>query len=722
MSPLRRVWRWAVRRAAHAIPLGASLLLARCITLGWRGESGGGAAALEWLVVAVAGLALAVPWFVLTGRRRRTDRGRRAAVGCALLAYAAAGVVSAVTLLRGATAPSPTVVWTALVLVAGLIAVIVVSGTKRWRLGLALVVVVGGLAVGACVGFNARQTTGVEPATLSPDEWPPVAAAGPFREAASEAVLGWRWANADSGPHWREALLLQPPCRVTGHVAVPAEGIVRLFVALTGRDGEAGEPVRVRCTATDRNGRQVAQCSHVLRIGDKNCRSGVWQELTLEIPTAERRDVDLTLEAVAANPDAPTAGLPILAVAAPQAAPAGPNCLIILVDTLRADHLHCYGSPFTASPNIDRLASEGTLFERAVSACSWTVPAVTSLFTGTYVSTHGMARFRMPGRLSLPTLAEQFRAAGARTAAVSANGFIVPAAGFGAGFQEFVFPVEFSIGEERAPRAAWVTDRAVSLLRGLKGERFFLYLHYMDPHHPYEPPPPFAVFGDLPEKRYYGEISYCDHEIGRLLAELGALGRTSDTLVVFIADHGEAFREHRFLYHGNTLHREEVHVPLILRYPGHIPAGRRVRSLVPTIDATATILDLMDLAVPRHVEGESLRPLFRDAPGASDRAAFSELHEREALGPPGNFVSLDTGGHKLILRLDDGRRWLYDTRRDRQERTNVAGQQRDLAASMEQEIRRFLKMRKDVRVPDRLLTPAEEKRLRALGYLAPGRQ
>jgi len=549
-----------------------------------------------------------------------------------------------------------------------------------------------------------------------PADWSAADPAGPFK-AAGEAVLGWRWANVGRGTCFRDALLLQPPCRVKGRTVVPAGGILRLFLALprTGT-GTPRQAVLVRCMARDTAGREVAAASRVLRSDDAANRLGQWSEWDLDVSGPAGSSVDLTLEAGAEEPGGPAAGLPMLAVAAPPVAAVaspGPNCVIILVDALRADRLHCYGFPLATSPHIDELATQGTLFEHVTSACSWTVPSVASLFTGTYVSTHGMDQFCMPGRLSLPTLAEQFRQAGARTAAVSANECIIPGAGYEAGFDEFVFKFDF-------PRAGWVTDEAVALLRRLSGQRFFLYLHYMDPHEKYDPPPGWTVFGYTEEQRYHGEIRYCDHEIGRLLRELDTLGRREDTLVVFIADHGEAFMEHGYRFHAMTLHREEVQVPLILRLPERIPAERRVTTRVRSIDVTATILDLMGLSVPRHVEGESLRPLLRRGHSATDRRIFSELRARRDHPQPGTYVSLLERDRKLIVRIEDGQRWLYNVSRDPDEQTNLAAQQPDLAASMERTIRQFLKMRKDVRAPDRPMTPAEERRLRALGYLDPG--
>jgi arylsulfatase A-like enzyme len=173
----------------------------------------------------------------------------------------------------------------------------------------------------------------------------------------------------------------------------------------------------------------------------------------------------------------------------------------------------------------------------------------------------------------------------------------------------------------------------------------------MEPHTPYDPPRGWDTFGRDDHARYLGEIRYGDSEIGRLLDELEALGRSHDTLVVFLADHGEAFNEHGYHEHGYTVHREEVQVPLILRWPGVIPAGTRVAARVASIDVHATIAELMGLPQPRHVEGASLLPLLGPGAPQADRTVYSELlvAPRENTAPPQ--MGLYEGDWKLILYL-----------------------------------------------------------------------
>jgi len=509
---------------------------------------------------------------------------------------------------------------------------------------------------------------------------------------------------------------------VTARLAALPEGPVRLFLALPAQEtAAAGPAVDVTVTLHDGTGADAAVGRLTIDRASITAKQPAWQEVVLAPAADAGPATEIVLEAAVAGSADAADRPPLLAVSVPRPRPesAGPSCLFILVDALRADRLHCYGFEAETSPRLDRLAAEGTLFERVESGCPWTVPSVATLFTGAPVASHGMSGFQVPGRLGLSTMAEAFRQAGARTAAVSANTLVYPGAGFGAGFDVFLGSHEF----ERTPRGDWVTDHAIRLLREFGDKRFFLYAHYMDVHGPYDPPPKWATFGWTFEERYLGEIGYCDHEIGRLLDALAALGRTDDTLVVFIADHGEAFGEHGFSEHGNTVHPEEIHVPLILRFPGTVPAGRRVPALVPSAAAHTTIRELVGLEIPRHVEAESLTP-FLEADGAgADRPAFSELYwrlgVREGVCPQ---VGLHDGRYKCILHLPPSdRTLLYDVRRDPGERTDLSAAQPEVSKAMAETIRRFIRERKgSVLKTDQPLSEAAERRLRALGYLAPG--
>ena len=554
---------------------------------------------------------------------------------------------------------------------------------------------------------------------LVPGDYAPTAPVAPLAAAESEAALGWYWVR--TGHVWHEAFLVQPPCRVSASIVRPDDGRLRLLLASPAQHvaDECG-PLQVHCRVSDGSGAVVAEASARLQPVDSASRSGAWTPVDLAVADEARGSLTLDVEASRAGGGA---AVPVLAVApGPRADAAAardggaPNCLIILADALRPDRLHCYGYLHETSPALDRLAGEGTLFEDVVSSSSWTVPSVASLFTGAYPSAHGRLLDEPGEPLPLTTLAALFRQAGARTAGISANRVINPGAGFGAGFEEFLGSP--TVEGYLSPRARWVTDAAIACLRRFRGDRFFLYLHYMDPHDPYSPPPEWCRFGHSTEERYLGEIAYCDHEIDRLLAEVEALGIANETLVVFLADHGEAFGEHGLFTHGKSLHAEEVQVPLILRWPGRVPAGRRVPSQVRSIDVTATILDLANLPAPRSVEGRSLTPLLHGA-GAPDRPAFTEL--QGFVDWQGMRIALDDGRYKLVVSLGGRRLLLFDRHADPDELRNLVKAQPDTAAALRRRVLQYVEERRAAVPTDApALSPEQRRRLEALGYLDRG--
>ncbi|HKX45255.1 MAG TPA: sulfatase, partial [Planctomycetota bacterium] len=289
--------------------------------------------------------------------------------------------------------------------------------------------------------------------------------------------------------------------------------------------------------------------------------------------------------------------------------------VVISLDTLRADHLGCYGYARPTSPNIDALAAEGVLFERAISQASSTLPAHRALFQSREASLAGGAE---------PTLAELLGRAGFRTVAFTGGGNVSAAFGFGRGFERYV----------EDPRGFAHAFDAVELwLREHAGERFFLFLHSYDVHAPYDPPPPFdSVFypdyagpltgretrallrslaprgehaSSAPARRldeederklvalYDGGILYADQFVGRLVLLLRELGIDDETALVLLSDHGEEFWEHGSVLHSHSLYQELVHVPLIFSLPGGRAAGARVAETVRLIDVAPTLLELL---------------------------------------------------------------------------------------------------------------------------------
>jgi len=338
--------------------------------------------------------------------------------------------------------------------------------------------------------------------------------------------------------------------------------------------------------------------------------------------------------------------------------PARPNVLLILVDALRADHLGAYGYSRATSPNLDALAAEGVLFERAWSQAPWTKPSIPTLFTSLYPIQHGVYEGETPGSAGFLesdllgeeflTAAEAFRAAGFRTGAFVNNAHLLPAQGFAQGFDVY---------EAGSFDAAEIGRRFLAWLDGAPQQPFFAYLHLLDAHWPFQPAPAF-VERFAPAGRYDGvfaqeswnglrdrindgrvrldardreelvarhdaAIAAVDDAIGRLLAALRERGALDATFVLLTADHGEELLDHGRVGHGGTLYEEVLHVPLILRPPGGAE-GRRVGEPARVLDVFPTLAAAAGVPLPPGLEGRDLL-----APGDGERELVAETrHQR----------------------------------------------------------------------------------------------
>jgi arylsulfatase A-like enzyme len=353
-----------------------------------------------------------------------------------------------------------------------------------------------------------------------------------------------------------------------------------------------------------------------------------------------------------------------------------PNVLLVIVDTLRADHLRAYGYQRDTSPNIDLLARQGTLFDTAISASSWTLPSHATMMTGVYPDMHGVDSTKRQLAPHFLTLPWRLRQAGYRTAAFSANTFFFTRRyGLGQGFLHFgdffQSPADaldqlalVSNAYDEINRLGWRKNllgrqtaediNRVALAWMLSDPRrpFFVALNYLDAHDPYLPPEPYRDMfsqhknpggrinigvnllphlspAELHEEMdaYDGGIRYDDAQIGRLLAALDQHGLLQNTLVIITGDHGEAFGEHGLITHANALYFPLIHVPLIFLWPGHVPAGVRVEQPVSTRDIGATVLALTG-ETRRPFPGRSLEGLWTgQADPGSWPPPISELAE-----------------------------------------------------------------------------------------------
>jgi len=372
-------------------------------------------------------------------------------------------------------------------------------------------------------------------------------------------------------------------------------------------------------------------------------------------------------------------------------APEKPNVVLISIDTLRADHLGCYGDPRGTSPNIDRLASEGVLFENGFSPTAWTLPGHASMFSGLTPRRHGATRVKAAIREDVPLLAEILAQNGYATAAVVNAPFMQAKFGFSRGFDTFTYVPKLEVAEHQ--QAVLNTVR-----RG--GEKpFFYFFHYMSVHDPYAPEESFNRFVgtyELPievtgqrmlqlwraldagerslnedevrflDDLYTGGVLSVDARIGEILDLLESLQSDGDTVVIFTSDHGEEFMEHGSLVHTKTLYDEVLRVPLIMRGPG-IPRGERVRSMAALIDIVPTVLGLLDIVSPPDLDGIDLATYWNDD---TNPERLLEIETNWITGARGK-RGIRTPTRKLIVSLETGAKEYYDLLGDPEETDNL---------------------------------------------------
>jgi arylsulfatase len=425
-----------------------------------------------------------------------------------------------------------------------------------------------------------------------------------------------------------------------------------------------------------------------------------------------------------------------------------PNVLLIIVDTLRADRLGTYGYPHGSSPNVDALAAEGIVFERAVSAASSTAPSHASIFSSRFTRGHTIGAEKGKTRfVDTTALAELFQAAGYDTAAFVGNTMLNRRLGFDRGFAVY----DDELPETEANRLIFerVADataaRAFAWLEDPREEPFFLWTHFQDPHGPYTPPAGFAdeilipappnerplpaserdpsgmrsipAYQVLPglvlpsayQERYAQEILFADHWIGELLKRAEARSQDRGLVVLLTADHGEAMGEgDRWFAHGYATTPDQAHVPFILRAPGLAP-GRR-RELAHHVDVFPTLLELAGLEVPADAVGLALGPYLRRGEALPDRIVYCD---------DGDDVSAYRGEH--FLRIETRRR-----KRGEEPRRDVTAYRwapdgsfaADPRAEIDWRAPAFTYLETSVPVsPAEAPSDALRRRLEALGYL-----
>ncbi len=415
--------------------------------------------------------------------------------------------------------------------------------------------------------------------------------------------------------------------------------------------------------------------------------------------------------------------------------PRRPSVLFVSIDSLRYDEFRAVRDGKEVTPRLSALARGSIVYERATSAAPWTTPSVMAMMTGLPAAAHGVLRHDRQLASGVPTLAERFREAGYRTAGFAPAVTLRPEYGFARGFEVYDYQ---QYGHDRisSPELA---GKVIHRIEQWKDEPFFVWVHLWDPHYNYNPPPPWdAAFrrGKRPRSerinclkwvpdpvtpgeadwlrgQYEGEVLYTDRYVGEMLDALDRLGIADRTIVVVVADHGEAFLEHHWLGHTNRVDETLVHVPLLVRVPGHAPG--KIAARVSTTRIGATLLKLAGL----DPAGFGMAaPLPLDPADARGVPALSETERR------GCFTALVTDRWKLVVDHRSCEPALFDLDED-------PGETRDLAAAQPErvaELRALLARRMDeirARGVPRAMLPREiveeaEARLRSIGYMQGG--
>lgn len=426
--------------------------------------------------------------------------------------------------------------------------------------------------------------------------------------------------------------------------------------------------------------------------------------------------------------------------------PTGPNVVLITVDTLRADHLGCYGYDKNTSPTIDRLAREGVKFEYVFAQRGLTWPSLTSIMTSMYPKTHGVESNEMHLAPAFLTMPEILKDAGYKTAAFLTNYFHAPNRGF-----------DVKKGGAVGDLDRQVTNLAVRWLEKQRGEKFFVWIHYKNPHMPYNPPEQFRdadildydgpydgswakmdsvytnkidlSYRDLSHiiKLYDAEIKSTDSYIAEVLAKLDEMGISDNTFVIFSADHGEELYDHHYyFYHGCSIYDGVLRIPLLFRYPGVFQPGRVNDNLFESIDIAPTILQALKIPPGPEFEGRSFFHVLFAGQSNEWHQVFGERSRKiyvtrtprwKFIYNPDNYLTncvrspADQGGGFPLATEE-----LYDIANDPGENVNLAEQHPLVADSLRNQLLVWAESNKRQHVPQKLSKEAEE-RLRALGYI-----
>lgn len=419
-----------------------------------------------------------------------------------------------------------------------------------------------------------------------------------------------------------------------------------------------------------------------------------------------------------------------------------PNIILITLDTTRADRLHCYGYTRWTSPSLDNLATKSVIYTRALAPSSWTLPSHASLFTGKFTSSHG-ARYDPEGPLNLSsaiannpswsqyrvrsisdkekTLAEIVKSYGYNTGAVVAGPWLKKIFGLDKGFTYYD---DSQIGSLNGRRASQVTSSALQWLKKVSKEKFFLFLNYFDPHYPYSPPEEF-IYSFLPKGSLYpgkqlsveeknalydAEILYMDYYIGHLFDNLKRLNLYDNMLLIITSDHGDLLGEHGIFGHGKFLFQEELHIPLIVKYPGTEISPKEEDGYIQLVDILPMILNRLNIPFPQDIQG-NISPDIK-------HPIFAEVYPLPAMTPYGEWRALYQGNIKFLWN-SKGNTMLFNLENDPAELDNLLPKDPDQAKSMALSMSEFLATLPKQRTsrPIQAIDEKTRESLKGLGYI-----
>lgn len=450
------------------------------------------------------------------------------------------------------------------------------------------------------------------------------------------------------GDEERRAIALSRASTLRYHVSVPADGSLGFGV---GVEGEGDVPFAIEVTADGQPTSEVIS----------GTASGAWADHKVDLSrfAGELVRIDLRAKGEGAGRLAWSSPRIFVPERPQRELEPAKNVVVLVIDTLRADKLRPF-NPQTRvkTPAIDKLASEGAVFELAQSPENWTKPAVASILTGLHPQTHQ----QKTGDAALPSsaelLSEHLQGEGFATGSFIANGYVSDRFGFDQGWDDY----SNYIREGKSTEAKDVFEKAGNWIEEHRDGRFFAYIQTIDPHVPYDPPgeylrmydpseysgqvrprmtgdllekakrkPPRVVF-DASDKRrlkalHDGEITKHDHFFGAFLERLDQLGLSGDTLIVVTSDHGEEFDDHGSWGHGHSVYQELLHVPLMFRLPNRLPAGTKISDAVSTLDVSATVTELLGVPAMADNEGHPLVGLMLGDAPSRPAVAFSDFQD-----------------------------------------------------------------------------------------------